>query len=133
MAEVFIWGEGLVRFWTGGGTPQSGLIMWGQNINAFGLYGYEDHQTVTGRYDQHNTGRVMTVAVAALYGMDQTFAKMAKSATSMHMKIDHSGFEGSAGLMVWSAVIESYQYNGSDGNPYGWAANLRSHDWDHYP
>lgn len=130
--EVYSWMEGRVLVWTGTATA-SALVGYMQNMQAIGVYGWEDRQTVAGVYSQHQTGQLMSIAFQYFYGLDATLAKMIQSATAMHLKIDHSSpANGSGGLFLWSAVVDSFALVGAEGSPYTWSINLHGHEWSHY-
>lgn len=130
--EVFTWREGRVLVWTGTATA-SAIVAFMENMNAAGQYGWETHQSLAGVYAQHETGRIMNVSFQYLYGTDATLMKMIHSATAMHWKIDHSSLaNGSGGLLLHSAVVDSFALAGSKGQPFTFSVNLHGHVWSHY-
>lgn len=132
MPEVFGWTEGRVHIWTGTATA-SALIAFMQNMNVNLMHGWDDRQSVEGRYAQHLTGKVATLSFQHLYGTDATLMKVIESATALHVKIDHSSLiNGSGGLILYSAVVDSFTLMGSEANPYSWAITLHGHEWSRY-
>lgn len=132
MPEIFSWNEGSVRAWTGTATASS-LIMFMQNMQAMLQWGWEDHQTVVGRYDQHLTGLRADLSFQHLYGLNGDFEKMVASATAIHFKIDHSSIvNGTGGIMLWSARIAGMLLQGAEGGVFSWTVQVFGHDWSRY-
>lgn len=121
-----------MHVWTGSATA-SALVMYMQNLQAMGVIGWDDRQTVAGVYSQHETGRVINFSFQYLYGADATFMRMIQSATAINVKIDHSSpANGSGGLLLRSAVVSNFALMGNENNPFAWAIQGFAHDWSHY-
>ncbi len=132
MAEIFTFNEGRILVWTGTATA-SALLAFVENANAYGMYGWSPRQSLDGVYDNHLTGKAINGTVSYLYGANGTFQKMVESATAIHLQFDQVNVpNGSAGLLVWSAVVESFGLVASRMNPYTYSFNFRGHNWSGY-
>jgi hypothetical protein len=116
-AEVFGWSEGRVYLWTGSATA-SAVAAYAQNTQANMVHG------------NALTGLRADVSEGLLYTHDATIMKMFHpSATAVHIKLLHSGVNGSAGHFFYSGVIDSLVVAGSEQNPYQYTLNYHANIW----
>ena len=131
MSEAFVWKEGALYVWTGSATA-SALIGDAQNSQDIRQRGWLDHQTVSGEYAEHLTGRRIAFSFQRVYAPDAGLLAMLESETAVHLHFKQSHIKSSAGLYVWTAYIDTISDVGSDGNPFVVAVNGHGHRWSAY-
>lgn len=133
-AEAFVWSEGAIALWTGAASPAaSAVVAYAQNVQGLLAWGWEEHQSIDGVYAQHLTGQVGDLTFGAIYTYDATIARIAQSATAVHLKLQHNGVNGSAGYLLYSGRIASLALAGSEATPYVYTLTYRAHQWSAYP
>lgn len=128
MPEIYVWPEGTVSIYTGTGAT-SAVVAFAQQSQASRSWGWLNSVTVGGIYADHLTGKRVNVSIRALHTYDGTVAKMAESATAIHMKFTHSGVNGSAGVFLYSGRIDALNYAGTEENPYTWDLQAHFNQW----
>lgn len=128
MPESFAWPEGQIAIYTGNGAA-SAVVAYAQQSQASRAWGWMNTETVGGVYDDHLTGKRMNVSIEAMHTFDGTIAKIAESATAVHMKFIHNNVNGSAGYFLYSGRIDSLEYAGSEGSPYKWTMQAHFNQW----
>lgn len=129
--EAFGWPEGQVYLWTGTATA-SAVVALAQNTQGVFQRGWETHQSIDGVYGQHLTGQRADVSIGAVYTYDATIKRMVDAATAIHLKLYHSSINGSAGLILYSGVVDAFGLNGSENNPYVYTLQYHCHIWSAY-
>lgn len=133
MPEAFVWSEGQIALWTGASAPStSAVIAYAENIQAMFARGWDEHESIDGVYARHLTGQSVDVSFGAIYTYDSTIARMFDSATAVHMKLQHSSVNGSAGYLIYSGNIASLALAGSLANPYIYTLGYRANAWSAY-
>ena len=128
MAEAYVWPEGQIAIYTGNGAA-SAVVAYAQQSQASRAWGWNNTETVGGVYADHLTGKRVTVSVQAMHTFDGTIAKIAESATAVHMKFIHNTVNGSAGVFLYSGRIDALDYAGSEGSPYTWTMQAHFNLW----
>lgn len=130
-SEVYTWNEGQIYLWSGTATA-SALIAFAQNAQALLQYGWENHPSVAGVYAEHLTGQRADLTIQALYTYDAAAIKLILSATALHVKLDHSGINGSAGFLFYSGHVDTLAPGGSEGIPYSYTLAYHAFAWSAY-
>lgn len=130
MTEAFTWPEGTVVIYTGNATPSTSAIQgYAQDSRLSFAWGWDNRQAAGGNYRDHLTGKRVDVSVGAVYVFDKTLARIAESATAVHMKFIHSSVNGTAGYFLYSGRIESIEYAGSEPSPYTYTFKYHANYW----
>ena len=128
MPEAYAWPEGSVSIYTGAGAT-SAVVAYAQNSNLALTRGWMNQVTLGGAYSDHLTGQRADVSLGAVYTFDKTLQKLHESATAVHMKLMHSSINGSAGFILYSGRIDSFQYAGTEENPYTYTLAAHFNAW----
>lgn len=128
MPEAYAWPDGQAALHTGAGAT-SAVVGYAQQTQVTLTWGWLNHGTLGTAYYDHLTGQRAEVTIAALYTFDKTVKLMAQSATAVHLKLIHSGVNGSAGFWLWSGRIDSMDFAGSQDNPYTWSLRAHFNQW----
>lgn len=131
--EAYVFPEGSVSLWTGSAAPAaSAVVGFAQNTQVNLAYGWDSHESIDGVYTDHLTGQRADVSVAAIYTFDATIARIALSATAVHMKFQHNTINGSAGYFLYSGRIDSHAYAGYEGAPFVYTLTYHAFLWSGY-
>jgi hypothetical protein len=127
--EAYVWPEGTVYLWTGTATA-SAIAAYAQNTQANMVHGWINRPALGGTYHNVLTGLRADVSVGMLYTYDATILKMFHpSATAVHIKLLHSGVNGTAGHFFYSGVIDSISIAGTEQNPYQYTLAYHANIW----
>jgi len=133
MAESFAWPEGTVSLWTGNASPStSALIAYAKDTQGTFVWGYDNRANASGVYRNHLTGYRADVTFNAIMTVDNTLAKIAQSATAVHMKLANINAIGSAGYFLYSGQIASIRYVGNEKAPYSYQMTTFFNSWSAY-
>lgn len=128
MPEVFTFREGQLSISTGDSST-SAIVAYARNTNVNLTRGWYNTQSINGVYRDHQTGRRADGSIEYLYTPDATIIKMMESATAIHLKLMHSGLGGTGGLHVYTAYIDSFNYRGTEAQPYTFSLSFHSNRW----
>lgn len=132
--EAFTWNEGSISLWTGAASPStSAVVGYARNLQGLFAWGYDEHESVDGVYARHLTGMSVDVTIAAVYTYDSTLMRMAQSGTALHMKLNHSSINGSAGYVLYSGHLTTLALAGDETNPNTYTLTYRGNLWSAYP
>jgi hypothetical protein len=131
MSEAFIFPEGEIHLWTGTATA-SALVAYARATEAVFTRGWRSTPIIDGTYCDQQTGQRANVNIQALYTYDSTIMRLDASATAVHVRLNHSGVNGSAGYVLWSGYIDSLAFAGSEGNPYVYTLAYHANAWSAY-
>lgn len=127
--EAFSWPEGSIAFWTGSATA-SAVVAYAQNSDLSFVWGWENRRTLSGNYYDIPTDTRADLSVGAVFTSDGTLARMAQSATAVHVRIAHyNAVNGSAGYALYSGRIDALRYAGSEGAPYTYTLTYHANQW----
>ena len=131
MAERYAWPEGQLLVWTGTSNPVTAAFV--ENVNATHTRGwYNLGPSIGGTYTDHLTGQRADVSIGVGYTYDTTLLKMAQSATAVHIQLDHSGVNGSAGWKYYSGRITIDGINGIAGGLVTFSLQYYANSWSAY-
>lgn len=130
-AEQFSWAEGELLVWTG--TAAAHTVTFASEGRANMVYGWSNIGPMfDGSYVDVKTGQRADVSVAAAYTYDTTIQKIAASATAVHLKINYSGINGSAGFVYHSGRIDSLSTDGIEGGLVNMRLAYHANVWSAY-
>ena len=125
MPESFSWMEGAAWYSTGVPFVTSGLFAYCENTQVVEQWGWVYTPAANGAYRDHLTGQRADVTIQAAYTFNMTIARVAESATALHMKFLHNTINGSAGLNLYSGRIDTQTFIGQRAGVYQFS--LRAH------
>ncbi len=128
--EVFSWLEGQAYFHTGSATA-SAVVGFAQSLQGQFVWGYENYPTLGG-YGNVLTGLRADVTIAAFWTPVSTIARLAQSATAVHMHIRQSNGVASAGYKLWSGRIGSILLAGNEGGVLQYSIGYYANEWSAY-
>jgi len=114
--------------YTGAGAA-SAVVAYAQQTQVSITWGWLNHGTLGTAYYDHLTGKRADVSIGAVYTFDKTIKRMAESATAIHLKLMHSGLNGSAGYFLYSGRIDSLEYAGTEESPYTYSLRAHFNQW----
>lgn len=134
MAETFSWPEGQVYLWTG--TAQKTAVGFAKSTDINLQYGFMNQQAGSvSSYHNYLTGLRADVTIEALLTNDAGILRIAEGKTGIHMKLENkylAGITGSAGLLLWSGVINGWNENGTEGNVFSFRLTYYANNWSAY-
>lgn len=130
MPEVYGFPEGRVFIYTGhhtatGSTPVA-LV---QDTRLSITWQWQSDASLSGVYRDHLAGYRVDITVGMLYTYGDYVRRWAQSGTAVHMKLEHSGVNGSAGYYLYSAHIDSVSVAGSQGGVFAQPVAAHCHNW----
>jgi len=130
MPEAFAWPEGNVYIYTGNATPSTSAVFALARDTKLNIQrGWDNRAQAGGTYNNHITGQRADIVIGAVYTVDNTIAKIAESATAVHMKFIHTNAIGSGGYFLYSGRIASIQYAGNERNAFMYTLNAFCNAW----
>lgn len=130
MPETFAWPDGTLSIWTGAASPStSAVIAYARDTQASLTWGYDNRVNASGVYLNHLTGYRADINFNAVQTIDTTLAKMAQSATAVHLKLIQNNIVGSAGYFFYSGRIATIVYRGSEKNPFMYQLTVFANAW----
>lgn len=128
--EAYSFSEGQLYLWTG--TNPSSAIAYVQEFNASFVRGILNTQGVNGNYINTLTGKRVDVGFTPVFINDLPLWRLFDSPTAVHMKLDHVNNGGSAGMILYSGVFDSFALNGSEGQVYMTPVRYHANLWSAY-
>lgn len=134
MPEAFMWAEGAISLWTGEASPStSAVVAYARNLQGLLAWGWDEHESIDGVYARHLTGQSVDLTLGAIYTFDSTIMRLAQSATALHLKLNQSGVNGSAGYVLYSGHLTTLALAGDEQNPFVYTLTYRGNLWSAYP
>ena len=134
MAETFSWPEGQVYLWTG--SAQKTAVGFAKSTDIALQYGYINQQAGgVSSYYNYLTGQRADITIEALLTNDGGILRIGEARTAVHMKLENkyqTGITGSAGILLWSGVINGFNTNGTEGNAYSFRVSYHANTWSAY-
>lgn len=130
MSETFSFSEGTLYLWTG--TNPSSAIAFVQDINTQIIRGIQNIQGVNGNYTDILTGQRANVSFSPVFTNDMSLWRLFMSTTAVHMKLDHTHSAGSAGVILYSGVFDSFALNGNEGGVFQSPVAYHANVWSAY-
>lgn len=132
MSEVYAWPEATIYLWTGSATV-SALIGYATDTRAAFDYGVDNFRTLDGVYHNLYTGQRVDVSIGALYTNDlSALQAMAEAKTAIHIHLKHAVNGGSAGRLLYSGTIDTWNLQGYDGRMFQVTVNYHANVWSAY-
>jgi len=131
MPERYAWPEGQLLVWTGTSNPVTAAYV--ENVRGSHAWGwYNIGPSIGGTYTDHLTGQRADVSVGVAYTYDTTLVKMAQSATAVHIQLNHSGVNGSAGWKYYSGRLVAQTVEAYEGGLYSLTLQYYANNWTAY-
>lgn len=133
MAEAYSWIEATVTIWTGNAVPvTSAVIAYAKGINGINNKGLDNRVSMGGTYRDHLTGQRADITIGAFYTYDTRVMRIEAANTAVHMKLNHSSVNGSAGFVYYSGRFDNLALVGGDGQVFEFNATYHSNAWSGY-
>lgn len=130
MPEVYAWPEASITLYTGSHAPATSAVQaFAKSVNAAMVRGWMNNQTLGSEYYNVLTGQRADVSIAALYTYGAAAIKMIEAATAVHLKLNHTGVNGSAGFYLYSGVFDSLALNGADNGIFQFTMAYHANSW----
>lgn len=124
--EPFPFADGTLHLWTGAATASGSALTHVQQTHLALVWGWRGDPSLSGVVRDHLTGQRADMAFVGTFNLEhaQTVARIAASATAVHLKFTHTSIDGSAGYVAHSARIDSLTF---DNDHYTLSAH--AHTW----
>ncbi len=130
MSEAFAWPEGTFWYWTG--TAGSAQVAYGENLSLSLVYGWSNYRTMDSAYHNTLTGQRADVQAGAVWSTN-ALQKIFDAKTAVHLHFVASGtVNGTAGLYLWSGVIDTLDYQGQQKDVYRQSMSYHCNEWSAY-
>lgn len=128
MAEPF--DISTLHLWTGAATASGSALAYVQQARFAPAWGWRGDPSLSGSVREHLTGQRADFAFEGVFTLEaaQTLARLAQSATAVHVKYTHSSLDGSAGYVAYSGRIDALACL-SDVNGAAYTLSAHSYQW----
>ncbi len=127
-SEAYSWTEGQLWVFTGN-LATSAVVAFAENTRLNLTWGNVNRETLAGGYYDYTTGKRADMSIGAVMCSDKTLARLADSATAVHMKFINSSVNGSAGYMLYSGRIDTLAYDGTQAAPFKYTLAYHANVW----
>lgn len=128
--ESFSFVEGTLYLWTG--QNPSSAVAYVQDTNVTCVKGINNLQSVNGVYHNIVTGYRADVVFSVAYTPDMALWRLFRTSTAVHMKIDHAHAGGSAGVILYSGVFDSFSIDGRENSIFLTPMTYHANNWSAY-
>ena len=127
-SEAISWPEGQLIIWTGIGAA-SAVVAYAQNNTLNLTYGWVNREQMSGGYYNVLTGQRADLNVGAVMCYDGTIRRLFDSKTAVHMRFIGSSIVGTAGYSLYSGVMDTLNFNGTEAAPYTFTLAAHFNVW----
>jgi hypothetical protein len=131
MAETFSFYEGELHLWTGSHTASGNPVAYVENVNITPNIAWQSDAAVDGTYRAHITDERADYSFSVAWEYGATLPILHAARTAVHMKITHDlgGGLGSAGVILYSGVLNTVGYGGAQRGMMQLPVNGFAHSW----
>lgn len=130
MTEIFSFADGELHLYTGSHTASGNPIAFVNNVNGNKNVVWQSDAAVDGTYRSHYTDERADFSFQLGWMQGEIVTTLFEARTALHVKVTNvNPGLGSAGIMLYSAVLNTQSFGGGQGGVMGQTVNGFCHSW----